>query len=235
MWKAIIASDAGRRPTYETSAPAELSPRAGAPSRRKLCPADADRSAGRGRRPPHAGALAPPRRMTRSRAAPRRSSAARSTPFTSATSTRPRPRRDALALDEILFLPSHVPPHRSADPRATMFHRFAMVRSPSTAAGEPRLRRRAAPRRRVLHLPDAGGAARRRLGIIAPFLHPRRRRLCRNRAVARVRPRRGGHQPRRGGPHRHVARVGSRPHAAAPASSPARPGRANLRPEPASI
>jgi nicotinate-nucleotide adenylyltransferase len=35
--------------------------------------------------------------------------------------------RDALALDETLFLPSHVPPHRSADPRATMFHRFAMV------------------------------------------------------------------------------------------------------------
>lgn len=33
----------------------------------------------------------------------------------------------ALALDETLFLPSHVPPHRSADPRATMFHRFAMV------------------------------------------------------------------------------------------------------------
>ena len=35
--------------------------------------------------------------------------------------------REALALDEIRFLPSHVPPHRSADPRATMFHRFAMV------------------------------------------------------------------------------------------------------------
>jgi nicotinate-nucleotide adenylyltransferase len=35
--------------------------------------------------------------------------------------------RDALGLDETLFLPSHVPPHRSADPRATMFHRFAMV------------------------------------------------------------------------------------------------------------
>jgi nicotinate-nucleotide adenylyltransferase len=35
--------------------------------------------------------------------------------------------REALALDEILLVPSHVPPHRSADPRATMFHRFAMV------------------------------------------------------------------------------------------------------------
>jgi nicotinate-nucleotide adenylyltransferase len=35
--------------------------------------------------------------------------------------------RRALGLDDTLFLPSHVPPHRSADPRATMFHRFAMV------------------------------------------------------------------------------------------------------------
>lgn len=35
--------------------------------------------------------------------------------------------RDALGLDDTLFLPSHVPPHRAADPRATMFHRFAMV------------------------------------------------------------------------------------------------------------
>jgi len=35
--------------------------------------------------------------------------------------------RDALGLDDTLFLPSHVPPQRAADPRATMFHRFAMV------------------------------------------------------------------------------------------------------------
>ena len=35
--------------------------------------------------------------------------------------------RTALGLDRILFLPSHVPPHRTADPRATPFHRFAMV------------------------------------------------------------------------------------------------------------
>ena len=34
---------------------------------------------------------------------------------------------EALGLDETLFLPSHVPPHRAADPHATMFHRFAMV------------------------------------------------------------------------------------------------------------
>lgn len=35
--------------------------------------------------------------------------------------------RRALALDRVLFIPSHLPPHREADPRATMFHRFAMV------------------------------------------------------------------------------------------------------------
>jgi nicotinate-nucleotide adenylyltransferase len=45
----------------------------------------------------------------------------------SATSTPPRPRAPALALDEVLFVPSHVPPHRATDPHATPFHRFAMV------------------------------------------------------------------------------------------------------------
>jgi len=33
----------------------------------------------------------------------------------------------ALALDEVLLLPSHTPPHRSVDPSASAFHRFAMV------------------------------------------------------------------------------------------------------------
>jgi nicotinate-nucleotide adenylyltransferase len=33
----------------------------------------------------------------------------------------------ALALDEIHFIPSHDPPHRPSDPRASAFHRFAMV------------------------------------------------------------------------------------------------------------
>jgi nicotinate-nucleotide adenylyltransferase len=33
----------------------------------------------------------------------------------------------ALGLDEILFIPSHDPPHRPSDPRATSFHRFAMA------------------------------------------------------------------------------------------------------------
>jgi nicotinate-nucleotide adenylyltransferase len=33
----------------------------------------------------------------------------------------------ALALDEIRFIPSHDPPHRPSDPRASAFHRFALV------------------------------------------------------------------------------------------------------------
>jgi nicotinate-nucleotide adenylyltransferase len=32
-----------------------------------------------------------------------------------------------LALDEVLFIPSHQPPHRAPQPRASTFHRFAMV------------------------------------------------------------------------------------------------------------
>ena len=35
--------------------------------------------------------------------------------------------RQALALDEVWLLPSHVPPHRSQDPVATPFHRFALA------------------------------------------------------------------------------------------------------------
>jgi nicotinate-nucleotide adenylyltransferase len=41
--------------------------------------------------------------------------------------------RRALALDRILFIPSNRPPHRAAQPRASAFHRFAMV---SLAVGE---------------------------------------------------------------------------------------------------
>jgi nicotinate-nucleotide adenylyltransferase len=33
----------------------------------------------------------------------------------------------ALALDELLFVPSHDPPHRPLDPGATPFHRFALT------------------------------------------------------------------------------------------------------------
>ena len=35
--------------------------------------------------------------------------------------------RSALALNGILFVPAHDPPHRPADPRATAFQRFALV------------------------------------------------------------------------------------------------------------
>ncbi len=35
--------------------------------------------------------------------------------------------REALALDEVLLIPSHHPPHRVREPRASAYHRFAMV------------------------------------------------------------------------------------------------------------
>ena len=35
--------------------------------------------------------------------------------------------RAALELDEVLFIPAHDPPHKPADPRATPFHRFALL------------------------------------------------------------------------------------------------------------
>jgi nicotinate-nucleotide adenylyltransferase len=34
---------------------------------------------------------------------------------------------DSLALDEVLFVPAYQPPHRTAPPKASVFHRFAMV------------------------------------------------------------------------------------------------------------
>jgi len=35
--------------------------------------------------------------------------------------------RLALDLDEVTFIPAHVPPHRTAGPRASAFHRFALL------------------------------------------------------------------------------------------------------------
>lgn len=35
--------------------------------------------------------------------------------------------REALDLDRVLLMPSHVPPHRAAQPEASPFHRFAMT------------------------------------------------------------------------------------------------------------
>src|SRR5688572_13967648 len=35
--------------------------------------------------------------------------------------------RRALALDEVLVIPAHDPPHREGEPQASAFHRFAMI------------------------------------------------------------------------------------------------------------
>ena len=35
--------------------------------------------------------------------------------------------QQALGLDEIWILPTHVPPHRTLDPRATPYHRFSLA------------------------------------------------------------------------------------------------------------
>jgi nicotinate-nucleotide adenylyltransferase len=43
----------------------------------------------------------------------------------------------ALALDRVLLLPSHLPPHRPSQPSASAFHRFAMVSL--AIGGHPRL------------------------------------------------------------------------------------------------
>ena len=40
-----------------------------------------------------------------------------------------------LSLDRVLLLPSHTPPHRSAEPRASVFHRFAMAALAAAARG----------------------------------------------------------------------------------------------------
>jgi nicotinate-nucleotide adenylyltransferase len=44
--------------------------------------------------------------------------------------------RAALSLNDVLFVPSHDPPHRSAEPHASAFHRFALVAL--AIADEPR-------------------------------------------------------------------------------------------------
>ena len=41
----------------------------------------------------------------------------------------------ALSLDRVLLLPSRTPPHRSAEPRASVFHRFAMAALASAERG----------------------------------------------------------------------------------------------------
>ena len=46
--------------------------------------------------------------------------------------------RDAFGLSEVLVIPSHVPPHRPAQPVASPYHRFAMAAL--AVSGVPRLR-----------------------------------------------------------------------------------------------
>jgi nicotinate-nucleotide adenylyltransferase len=41
----------------------------------------------------------------------------------------------ALSLDRVLLLPSRTPPHRSAEPRASVFHRFAMAALAAAESG----------------------------------------------------------------------------------------------------
>ena len=75
--------------------------------------------------------------------------------------------RRALSLDRVLLLPARTPPHRSTEPRASVFHRFAMA---ALAAAERRhagLRSRAAARGAVVHGVDARGAASRRVRAVA--------------------------------------------------------------------
>ena len=54
--------------------------------------------------------------------------------------------RQALDLERVMLLPSRVPPHRSAEPRASAFHRFAMAamaadERPSIVVSDLELRR----------------------------------------------------------------------------------------------
>ena len=47
--------------------------------------------------------------------------------------------RSAMALTDVLFVPSYDPPHRSVDPQATGFHRFAMLALATTSCPSYRL------------------------------------------------------------------------------------------------
>ena len=48
-----------------------------------------------------------------------------------------RAAHDALALDQVWLIPSHVPPHRPVQPVASPFHRFAMVALAADAPDTP--------------------------------------------------------------------------------------------------
>ena len=91
-----------------------------------------------------------------------------------------------LKLTRLFVITSNVPPHRP-QPLASSYHRFAMVsladpRSPRLA----RRRSRAAARRAVVHLAHAGSVSRARLPVVGAVLRHRRRRVRRDRELARL-------------------------------------------------
>ena len=80
-----------------------------------------------------------------------------------------------------------IPPHRTLDPRASAFHRFALVAlALDGRSGLAALRRRADEDRTFIYGEHAQGAARGRLARVADFLHSRQRRVCRNCHLVRV-------------------------------------------------
>ena len=122
-------------------------------------------------------------------------------------------------------VPSHVPPHRPAQPRASSFHRFAMValaaqEHEGLEASDRELRAGGT----VLHHPHAGDASRGRPGAAAAVLHHRDRRVCRNCHLVRL-PRHSRRRAlRRGDAPRPPARRGAGPRAG-PRRAHARPAR----------
>ena len=90
--------------------------------------------------------------------------------------------RRALALDRILLMPTHVPPHRAVQPQASPFHRFTMTAlaaeaDPAFAASDLNCRRPARP------IPSTTLARLAGSGVFSPadLFHHRRRRVCRDR------------------------------------------------------
>ena len=122
-------------------------------------------------------------------------SAGRSTRSTTGTSPPPRPRAARWRSTGSCSSPRTAPPHRAAQPRASAFHRFAMV----VAGGRRRIRASWRPTSSwSAPGPSYTADTLRRLheaGVrrVAAFLHPGHRRVCRNCDVARLsgRPRPG--------------------------------------------
>ena len=89
--------------------------------------------------------------------------------------------RRALQLDEVLFIPTRVAPHRAVAPWASAYHRFAML-ALATAHQETWLTCDAELRSSnpLVYLSHAAADGSGRLRPRAPVLHHRCRRVCRN-------------------------------------------------------